>query len=138
MLSAIFCIPPRIGTNNTPINKTAVTTLKGVGGLSLRINRRLKYFSIEINTKHRKEKIITNMKIGADETEAFISSGFFRYKRGVASILNPHAVYNSKSAVTKKDSTTINMIEYTLIIFRTLNFGMIVLIRYRTKGNMQI
>ena len=69
------------------------------------------------------------MKIGADETEAFISSGFFRYNSGVASILKPHAVYSSKSAVIKKDNTTINMIEYTLIIFRTLNFGMIVLIR---------
>ena len=43
---------------------------------------------------------------GEEETVAAISLGDLKYCSGVASILNPHALYNSRSAVVKNAMMT--------------------------------
>ena len=52
-----------------------------------------------------------NKNTGDEETEVPISLGDFRYRSGVASILYPHAVYNSRSAVIKNDIRMMTTIE---------------------------
>ena len=48
-------------------------------------------------------KITNNKNMGDEETVAPISFGDLKYWRGVSSILNPQALYNSRSAVIKND-----------------------------------
>lgn len=51
----------------------------------------------------------SNPTTGDEDAEAIISRGDERYCRGVASILNPHARYNSRSAVDTKEMIKTNI-----------------------------
>ena len=55
-----------------------------------------------------KIKIESNSRIGDDDIEAVISCGVFRYCEAVESSLNPHVVYNSRSATVKNEITRIS------------------------------
>lgn len=51
----------------------------------------------------RAAKMISSLITGAEEIVAPISRGDLKYCRGVASILKPHALYNSRSAIVKNE-----------------------------------
>ena len=59
----------------------------------------------------RIKQISNNKTSGEDDTVAAISLGVLKYCNGVASIRNPHAEYNSRSAVIKNEmiATKINV-----------------------------
>ena len=54
-------------------------------------------------------KIKSNVSTGAVEIVAAISFGFLKYCNGVASILKPHALYNSRSAMVRNERIIIRM-----------------------------
>jgi hypothetical protein len=47
---------------------------------------------------------------GEEETDAPISAGFLKYCSGVASILNPQAVYSSRSAALRNERIVTSII----------------------------
>ncbi len=57
-----------------------------------------------------KRYIESNNRIGEDDTDAVISCGVNKYCEAVESNLNPHAEYNSRSAIVKNVISSISKV----------------------------
>jgi len=104
-------MPPRIGIKRNAIkNKDNITfpieKCKGFKAIYFLKN----FLYSQIKKIHNTRKMINNKNSGEEDTVAAISFGDLKYCNGVASILYPHAVYNSRSAVIKNEIRIITTI----------------------------
>lgn len=93
---------------------------------------------MKIKSAENKTKIINKINTGADEIVAPISFGFLKYCNGVASILKPQALYNSRSAIVRNERIIMRIEVYSETIVLIFSFVKMDCSNTNKNGRMQM